>query len=493
MSTSSENPIRAVQRSSLRRARRRRSRSDQEDILLGEKSHATNRETLTPEEQAYYAQNALLENPAMQTAQRQELLARVGQAQGNQQAQRVAAQLARQGMTSKGDGVGTVQRQPVTEVTFEDEPVTGNVHTLGADVAGVDVADDIGGAVNMMRDAWNMIAMRYLSGIDNFAEFMSFPSEAEAQADYLKAAFKFALDQGIGAGLDALSFGNPAVGTAFTMIKDFVKAMADEHDRARAAGEQVQVRNYIVSYRARATDLVTGQLGRLEPLRRSLLTGYQETLSAAPPERGARELGTPTATAEAAPRRVVTGPGAAFLNELQRGAERLQALAQAATTDSFTQRILERWVQTREETVESAGGGDVYMGGRIFMNMKFYKNGSNWSVEENPTTGRLAAPQASRTVDALHRVMQSQGKTVNDLDILKVLYVEVEDEIDWDFNNSYTFNIMYRNPDNIQEITPCVPHPVRRETMAQAPGMAEQAQSRVDLSSIRVSRLETRD
>jgi hypothetical protein len=29
------------------------------------------------------------------------------------------------------------------------------------------MADDIGGAVNM-RDAWNMIAMRYLSGIDNF-------------------------------------------------------------------------------------------------------------------------------------------------------------------------------------------------------------------------------------------------------------------------------------------------------------------------------------
>jgi hypothetical protein len=277
------------------------------------------------------------------------------------------------------------------------------------------------------------------------------------------------------------------------MIKDFVKAMADEHDRARAAGEQVQVRNYIVSYRARATDLVTGQLGRLEPLRRSLLTGYQETLSAAPPERGARELGTPTATAEAAPRRVVTGPGAAFLNELQRGAERLQALAQAATTDSFTQRILERWVQTREETVESAGGGDVYMGGRIFMNMKFYKNGSNWSVEENPTTGRLAAPQASRTVDALHRVMQSQGKTVNDLDILKVLYVEVEDEIDWDFNDSYSFNILYRNPDNIVDITTCVPHGVRRETVARAPGIAEQAQSRVDLNSIRVTRLETRD
>ena len=474
-----------------RNARRKRSRSEQDDLLLADKSRPEGTPGPAAEEQAYFAQNALLENPAMQTAQRQELLAQVGRAQGNQHAQRVVASM-RNEKPSLGNGGGgaAVQRVPVTELTFEDEEVTGNVHTLGADVSGVDVADDIAGAVNMMRDSWNMIAMRYLSGIDNFAEFMQFPSEAEAQANYLKAAFKFALDQGIGAGLNALSFGNPAVGAAFTMIKDFVKAMSDEHDRSQAAAEQVQVRNYIVSYRARATDLVTGQLGRLEPLRRSLLDEYQATLSTAAPETGARELGTPATTREATPRRVVTGPGAAFLNDLKRGAERLQSIAQAATTDSYTQRILERWVQTREGTVESEGGGAVYMGGRIYLHMKFMKNDSNWTVEENPTTGRLAAPQASRTVDALHRVMQSQGKTVNDLDILKVLNVEVEDEIEWDFNDSYEFNIFYRTPDNIDEVTTCVPHGVRRETVRRAPGIAEEAQSRIDLNNVRVSRLE---
>jgi len=437
----------------------------------------------TAEGHAYFAQNALLENPSMHTAQRQELLAQVGRTQGNQHAQRIVASMRDQDRSA-------VQRQPVTEYTFEEEEVTGNVHTLGADVSGVDVADDIGGAVNMLRDAWNMIAMRYLSGIDNFADFMQFPSEAEARADYLKAAFKFALDQGINAGLSALSFGNPAVEKAFTLVKDFVKAMIDEHDRAQAAAEQVQVRNYIVSYRARATDLVTSQLGRLEPLRQSLLTAYQTTLSTAPSATGAQELGTPAVTQEAVPRRVVTGPGAEFLNELRSGAERLRSIAEAATTDSYTQRILERWVQTREETMESEGGGGFYKGGRIFMNMKFMRDGSNWTVEETPTTGRLAAPQAARTVDALHRVMLSQGKTINDLDILKVLHVEIEDEIEWDFNDTYSFDIIYRTPDNVEEVTSCLPHGVRQETVRRAPGIAAEAQSRIDLGSLRVSRLE---
>lgn len=86
--------------------------------------------------------------------------------------------------------------------------------------------------------------------------------------------------------------------------------------------------------------------------------------------------------------------------------------------------------------------------------------------------------------------MQTQSKTVNDLDILKVLNVEVEDEIEWDFNDTYEFNIMYRTPDNIEEVTTCVPHGVRPETVRRAPGIAAEAQSRIDLGSLRVSRLE---
>ena len=165
-------------------------------------------------------------------------------------------------------------------------------------------------------------------------------------------------------------------------------------------------------------------------------------------------------------------------------------MAEAASTDSYTQRILERWVQTREQSVESEGGGAVHMGGRIFMHMKFMKDGSNWSVEENATSGRLSAPQAERTVDALQRVMQSQNKTVNDLDVLKVLNVEVEDEVEWDFNDTYEFNIIYRTPDDIDEVTTCVPHGVRAETVRRAPLIAAEAQSRINLGSLRVRRLE---
>jgi hypothetical protein len=43
------------------------------------------------------------------------------------------------------------------------------------------------------------------------------------------------------------------------------------------------------------------------------------------------------------------------------------------------------------------------------------------------------------------------------------LNVEVEDEVEWDFNDTYEFNIMYRTPDDIDEVT-TVPHGVRAET-----------------------------
>jgi hypothetical protein len=157
------------------------------------------------------------------------------------------------------------------------------------------------------------------------------------------------------------------------------------------------VRDYIVSYRARATDLVTSQLGRLEPLRRSLLTAYQTTLSTAAPETGAQELGTPAATREATPRRVVTGPGAVFLNELRSGAERLRAMAEAASLIVHT-RILNAG-QTRLSGVRKAVGQSIRAGG--YSCIKSSKNGSNWTVRKCHL-GRLGL-QAERTIDALQR------------------------------------------------------------------------------------------
>jgi hypothetical protein len=379
--------------------------------------------------------------------------------------------------------------QSQEEINFgpeEGTTVTGRVHVLGPDIEGVTVTREIDKVVESMKTCFDLLGSNYLTAIENFRDYMSFSSSGQAQANYLKAAFKFGLEQVLDQILESASFGIKGLKTAYDLTLGLVKAMIDEHERAAAAQEQVVVRDYIINYRTNLKNLIDSQRLSLDPLKDTLVEEYNTTIHS---EEGATELGTSSTTQEAVPRRAVAGPGAEFLANLQRGIRDLRSQVERQRPDFYLQRILEAWVRTRENTVESRGGGDVYMGGRIYFTYKLMHDNGNWSVKEVPTTAKLTAPQASQTIDALQRVMQHQNININQIDILKVLKIEVEDEV-WGFNDHYNIYLRYYSPDRIADITHAVPSPVTVETVQKAPIIEAGAMQYVDISALNVRRLE---
>jgi hypothetical protein len=365
-------------------------------------------------------------------------------------------------------------RSRTRTITFEEaEPVVGHVTPLGQDISGVDVARFIDHEiVQELERGWDALVLNYLGGIQNFETYMQFPSEHEARADYLKAALKFAGEQLLSAAVNQVKRRIPG----FDIAVGFVRAMMAEHDRAAQAARRVRVRNYIADYRTTILEMNTGFKRTIGELDEEIQVEFQRRASTAP-----AELAEPTRTAEAQPRRTVAGPGAEYLNSL------LNVVTEwrdnVPSPEAFLQRILERWVGTRERAVESEGGGAVYMGGRIYLKVKLYKDGDNWRITETPSKGRLAAPEANKTVDALKRVMREQSIYINDLDILKALTIEVEDEVSW-FNDDYRVHLHYRRPDTVIYNSGGIPSPVNRETVRKADAIAAEAVRRVDRNAI---------
>lgn len=370
---------------------------------------------------------------------------------------------------------GGARRVEITEPT----QVIGHVTVLGQDISGVNVARFIDHEIlDELERGWDALVMNYLGGISNFETYMQFPPNAEARADYLKASLKFAGEQLLNAAVTQIKDRIPG----FDIAVGFVRAMAAEHDRAAQAARRVNIRDYIVGYRTNILQMNTGfkqQIGRLDD---GIQREFQRRVTTAP-----ADLAQPGRTAEEQPRRAISGPGAEYLNSLHHAVT--QWNNNIPGDMMFLQRILERWVRTREGSVESRGGGDVYMGGRIYLKVIMRKEGNNWSISERPSKGKLAAPEVDRTIDALERVMREQGKTINDLDIKKVLTIEVEDEV-FGFNDYYRVHLHYRRPNSIIYNSGGIPSPVTSETVRKSAAIADEAVRRVDRYSLGLTDLE---
>jgi ppGpp synthetase/RelA/SpoT-type nucleotidyltranferase len=116
----------------------------------------------------------------------------------------------------------------------------------------------------------------------------------------------------------------------------------------------------------------------------------------------------------------------------------------------------------------------MYADGRINLHVDVYKDGDDYTVSGWPTKGALASPRAAETIDALTRVFQSGvAKSTNDLEILKVLKIDVEDEV-FGFNDHYVVTVKFRHPEAL-EIAGTVPSPVDSDTVPKAEGIGQRA------------------
>lgn len=129
------------------------------------------------------------------------------------------------------------------------------------------------------------------------------------------------------------------------------------------------------------------------------------------------------------------------------------------------------------------------MGGRIYLTVRILREDGRYSVQL-PQTGQLAAPEADRTGDALRRLLGETGQSVNDLAILKVLRVEVEDEV-FGFNENYHTTLHYRQPGQIEFRSPHFGPRVSTEYLEKANQILPEAMAQFSIADIAVQSLES--
>jgi hypothetical protein len=173
----------------------------------------------------------------------------------------------------------------------------------------------------------------------------------------------------------------------------------------------------------------------------------------------------------------VTGDAATFLNTLKSTVDSYRVPTSAECLRVFT----EEWVKQSEGDLMTRGGGDHYVDGRILISWHIgreYEDGIEaWSPDAYPTKAELAAPKSDKVADAFMRVFKegekSGAKDINDLDVLKVLSIDVEDEVSG-FNDHYNVEIWWRHLDDAY-LASTLPSPVESETLAKAPAIGKSA------------------
>lgn len=385
-------------------------------------------------------------------------------------------------------GARTLQRQPAATVSFDTpEVVTGHVATLGPSGTGGTVATRCSNIAAQYDRAVNLTRDNAMTALDSFETYMSFPAEAEAEADLVGTATKFALKEGFKAlwewavkPIEAV----PGVG----QLADLMIELVEECDRAETAAGRVKVRDWILDQRGSIQTRFHETVQAMGDMGMNFERGYAAAARGADRD---TQTGVAATSGQGGTAGVhegdttLAGPGAEYLNRITRAAQ--NGLSHAPTWQSQLQSMIERWVMRNERTVESRGGGDVYMGGRIYLTVRIARNGDDYTVTL-PTTGHLASPEAGRTADALKRLLTETNQSVNDLAILKVLTVEVEDEV-WGFNDTYRTVLHYRQPSRIEHRGPNFGPRVTTEYLEKADRIVPEALRHVDLTRINVREL----
>jgi len=382
---------------------------------------------------------------------------RLQQTAGNQAVNRLVAGRARGGQLGR--------KPKTTTMDFDPDVITVPTHTVPKSAEGSG-AKEINQLVEDQATNLRSTQVALLTGIDNFAEYQKFASSKEAKADYAGVVVKFATKQLLDEAVKAIGKELPYFEKIYKITFGLVDELEKEHARAAKAGSEVEARDFIVQYRQLITDLFNKRIGTVPGVREGLQDEFQKLAhpDPAPPKKG-----------DAAPSPgFVVGDQAEFLNGLRKAF----ASYKVPTADLCLKALTEAWVLKAEDQLKSRGGGDIYADGRIHLDMHIDKDGDKYKISEWPTKGRLAAPRAAKTIDALTRVFASGVvKDTNDLQILKVLTIDVEDEV-FGFNDHYKVYVKFRNASTVEEVS-TIPSPVDGDTVPKAPGIGKEAMNLV--------------
>jgi hypothetical protein len=374
-----------------------------------------------------------------------------------------------------------IQRAPAQSLTFEPVEITGNVATLGAQ--GEDAKDFIGHQVNRFRDNWLALNNNYMGGLDSFAEDFLFASTAEAEPKYAEVAFKYAFKKIMGAVFKKLGGEEgpiPGVGEVYELTVGLMEELEKEHERVEKAELQVKARDYVKRYRDSMSAKFTTTMQGMEARKTGVLHEYNAVLKDAPPESRAKDLAKPHTSPEDQVR--VAGPAAEYLNTLKATVDAFQQGVPKSTAEcEFA--FAEGWVMGSEGHVASKGGGNVYMDGRMRLDYHALLKDGQLTFDRYPSEASLAAKGADKMADVLMANIKN-GRSIDQMQILKQLTIDVEDYVSWGFNNHFYIHIAYRSPDNIVNIS-TIPSPVRdAELLARAPDVEQQTLSSLDLAAL---------
>jgi hypothetical protein len=381
-------------------------------------------------------------------------LIRLQQTAGNQFVQRFIAEGAGNGQR--------LQREPrTTTVDFEPEVITVPTHTLPKSAEGSG-ASEVNQLVEDQATNLRSTQVALLTGVDNFAEYQKFASSKEAKADYASVVLKFAIKQLIDIALKDIATEMPGWAMVYKITFGLAEELEKEHNRALKAGSEVEARDFIVQYRQLITDVFNKLIGQVPDVREGLQNDFAKLDHPDP---------TPAKKGDSAPvPGLVVGNRAEFLNGLKKAFSSYKV----PTADLCLKALTEAWVLKAEDHLKSRGGGDIYADGRIHLSMHIAKDGEAYEITEWPKEGRLASPRADHTIDALTRVFRSGvAKSTNDLEILKVLTIDVEDEV-FGFNDHYHVYVKFRNAGNIEEMS-TIPSPVDSDTVPKAHAVGARA------------------
>ncbi len=372
---------------------------------------------------------------------------------------------------------GVLQRQP-TGLTFEPLEIQGHVKTLSPSALG-NASGEIVADMTKLKEKLRNTQIAMLAGIDNFFTDQSFAGAKEAEGDYsgvfLHYAGKKILESVVDKVGEEIPFFKPIWGFTFGLMEELDK----EGERAAKAKGELEVGKFIGDYRTKVANEFNKRIDDVGPAQDELITQYQ-TLAAANPE-----LSTPTAPSGAAPgaQPNVAGDAAEFLTKLQTVIDGLKE----PKAEDCLQKIVEEWVIESEGDIMSRGGGDMYVNGRITLAAKLYRDGEDWKVVERPEKGTLVADRADRAIKSIDSLLAS-GKSINDLGILKVLTIDVEDEV-FGLNDHYAVNLNWRGIDDVT-LESTIPSPVEADTVAKADAIGARAQKELDVKQIKIAKLE---
>jgi Domain of unknown function (DUF4157) len=373
---------------------------------------------------------------------------------------------------------GPIQRNPQTRtMTFEPEVVEGRVATLDPRARG-DAGREISALMTDLTNTLRNTQIGMTAGITMFLTDQAFAGAKESEADFngvfLKYAGKKMLEFMVEKVGEEIPYLKPIWSLTFGLIEEIDK----EAERASKARGEVEVRKFIGDYLGMVANSFNKRIDDIPNTERALQTDYARIESASP------ALSTPTPSAGAAPGTNVAGDAAEFLSKLRKVVKGIKS----PKAEDCLRLIIEQWITQAEGDLMSRGGGDMYMNGRINLSAKMYRDGDKWKIVEKPDKGVLAAPRADHVISSIEHAVFTRGGTINDLNVLKTLTIDVEDEV-WGFNDHYYVHVTWRSAADMV-LGETVPSPVNGETVQKAPGIGLRAFNEIKIKDLSVTKLE---